>query len=115
MQDQQNTVHFNIALLDELKALFANTADFSTAMLPRIYAKGIVFVDPVHKVEGIAALQEYFDRSYSDVISCRFEFIGEAVEGETAVLRWIMQLSHRKLAAGRTVSLPGVSLSLIHI
>jgi len=96
-------------LLNSVQDLFKDAAGFSTALLPQVYATDVVFVDPVHRVEGIAALQAYFDRSYSNVISCKFEFTGEVIQGDTAVLKWIMHVTHRSLAAGRPIDVPGVS------
>lgn len=104
-----NNELLDVQLLDKVRNLFMDSATFSTDALADVYASDIVFVDPVHRVEGLDALKAYFDRSYSNVISCRFEFVGEVLQGNTATLKWVMHVSHRKLSAGRPISLPGVS------
>jgi limonene-1,2-epoxide hydrolase len=79
------------------------------ARLAEIYADDVVFEDPLHRVEGLAALTAYFERMYAGVESIGFEF-GEVLESPgQAMLTWTMHMAHRRLRPGETLSLPGAS------
>lgn len=77
--------------------------------LANIYAEDVVFEDPLHRVDGLAALTDYFERMYAGVESIGFEF-GDVIEAPgQAMLTWIMHLTHRRLRPGEPLALPGAS------
>ena len=47
-------------IAEQLKDIFREFTPRSLARLPDIYRNDVVFVDPVHRVEGLAALHRYF-------------------------------------------------------
>lgn len=75
--------------------------------LPEVYARDVVFVDPVHRVEGLPALTEYFRRMYQGVAEIDFEFEEVLVEHDRAFLAWTMRMRHKSLRPGQTLVLPG--------
>lgn len=105
----QTTDLIDSAVIERLKDLFRDSSSFSTELLRDVYADDVLFVDPVHRVDGLPALQRYFERVYQNVNQCHFEFTGELQGKNEAVLRWIMHVSHPRLRKGRTLSVRGTS------
>ena len=78
-------------------------------LLGDLYAGEVVFEDPIHRIEGFAALEKYFAGMYENVESCRFEWVAEVIGDGEAMVSWIMVLRHKKFRAGETVRVPGSS------
>jgi hypothetical protein len=90
---------------DVFQALRHDTLD----LLDEVYAADIVFEDPLHKLEGLDALRDYFARLYQGVESVDFAY-GEVIEAPgQAMLTWTMHMVHRRLRPGETLSLPGAT------
>lgn len=76
-----------------------------------VYAQNVVFLDPLHHIEGIDALQKYFDRLQEPLKSAHFVFLQEEYTEKSAALEWIMHLEMAKgPLKGQKMSIPGVSL-----
>jgi hypothetical protein len=96
-------------VVEELKSVFAESNRMAPDKLSAIYHRDIVFTDPVHTLEGLGTLTDYFTRMYSNVTSCRFEYTDEMILDNRGSLRWVMHLKHPKLAGGEEVEVPGAS------
>jgi SnoaL-like domain len=96
--------HFN-HFKTTFNQLNANTLN----LLDEIYTPDVVFRDPVHALEGLPALRDYYGRLYAGVVSCQFEFESEVVDGPRAMLVWIMRFQHRQFRRGELLDLRGVS------
>jgi hypothetical protein len=81
----------------------------SLTLLDKIYHPEIFFTDPAHTLEGLPALKQYFASLYENVRSIRFRFDSRMLSGDQAFVTWTMELSHPRLAKGRTVSVDGCS------
>ncbi len=81
----------------------------STKDLPEVYTADVRFSDPLHRIEGIDALIDYFDALYANVDSCHFDFAERQRCGDRAFVTWTLHLVHPKLAGGRKVQVPGCS------
>lgn len=79
------------------------------AVLDELYSPDVVFEDPIHRIEGLEPLREYFARMYEGVAECRFVFEPPIVEGDRASLAWTMELRHRRFRPKETLRLPGCS------
>lgn len=79
--------------------------------LPEIYSEDIQFRDPLHAVNGIINLSQYFDGMMGDLLECRFEFHHslEMIERGEAILFWTMHYRHKKIAGGKPLELTGNS------
>lgn len=77
--------------------------------LPEVYADEVVFIDPAHRIEGLAALGDYFAALYQRLAYCRFEIISQQHEGAQAWLSWVMTFSHPRLAAGQPIRVEGAT------
>lgn len=75
--------------------------------LETLYADDILFVDPLHRIEGLEALRRYFARLNAGLLSGTFEFAPALIAGNAAMLPWTM---HLKLKRRRQpVIVPGCS------
>ncbi|MGL5814024.1 MAG: nuclear transport factor 2 family protein [Aeromonas sp.] len=77
--------------------------------LPEIYAEQVVFMDPAHRIEGLAALTRYFASLYQRLDHCRFEIVSQQQQGNEAWLSWIMTFAHPRLAGGKPVRVEGAT------
>ncbi len=94
-------------------ALFKDTYQRLTAQsldsLHDLYSAEVVFEDPFHRVEGLAALRRYFEALYREVRSCTFAFEREWVDGDHVMLLWTMSLQHPRLNGGLLIRVPGTT------
>lgn len=96
-------------LVEEFKRCYATFGTDTIAELQKVYDPAVVFVDPLHRVEGWAELERYFAASALNLHYCRFEFIDSIVSHEAAFFKWQMQYAHRKIARGKALSLVGAT------
>jgi limonene-1,2-epoxide hydrolase len=73
------------------------------------YAQDVVFIDPFHRIEGRAALRDYYARMYENVQAIRFDFSGETCGEGEAVLYWTMTYRHPRIGGGKPVAVEGCS------
>jgi limonene-1,2-epoxide hydrolase len=78
-------------------------------LLDEVYAPEVVFEDPLHRIEGLEALREYFARMYQGVEQIRFEFGTVLHTADDAMLTWTMYMRHRRLRPGEELALPGAT------
>ncbi|ABE56648.1 conserved hypothetical protein [Shewanella denitrificans OS217] len=79
------------------------------ASLGTIYHPEVEFIDPMHKVKGLVALEGYFKQLYQSVISCDF-VIEQLLESQNqAAIYWTMTLRHSALAGGASIKVEGHS------
>lgn len=95
--------------LERFKTLFNELDAGCLGRLDEVYAPDVRFRDPVHALEGLAALRAYYARLYEGVEWCRFRYDGEVVEAGGAVVLWTMQFRHRRFRSGETLTLEGAS------
>ena len=74
-----------------------------------VYDDAVVFTDPVHQIQGLAALQAYTEKLLANVKACGFDCQHWVVEGDDAVVQWVMHLRHASLRGGAPIALKGVS------
>lgn len=95
-------------LVDRMKIYYKDLHAADLSDLHNIYADNIVFKDPVHKIQGLVELEDYFQALCIDLSDCRFEFLDELVSDDSAYIKWIMHFRHPKLG-NRLISVRGVS------
>jgi SnoaL-like domain len=65
--------------------------------LAELYTVDVRFEDPLHQLEGLEQVRQYFTRLNAGLVEGRFSF-GEALVGETlAMVPWTMHLSLKRL------------------
>ena len=95
-------------LLSDFKQLYQKLDETSIAKLDQVYAAGIKFKDPVHDIEGLVALQDYLSAQSEGLTECRFEYLDELLDDNSAYIKWVMRFRHSKLG-NRLISVRGVS------
>ena len=77
--------------------------------LPEVYASEVIFTDPAHRIEGLAALTDYFSALYQRLAYCRFVITSQMQQGRQAWLGWTMTFSHPRLRGGAPVMVEGAT------
>lgn len=96
-------------VIEKMKATFSDANKLSSDALADIYDRNVVFIDPVHKLEGLDTLTGYFEKIYKNVISCRFDYTDEMLLDGKGSVRWCMYLQHPKLDNGREITVKGAT------
>lgn len=89
---------------------FAMLDSTNLQSLKNLYSDDITFRDPLHRIQGLPALHDYFARMYANASDIRYDFhdASETRPGQ-GYLRWTLHFRHPRLAAGQLISLDGVS------
>ena len=89
---------------------FASLDGQHLQMLEKLYSEHVTFRDPLHQLEGLPALRDYFAQLYANAHAICYEFSGaDEVQPGQGYLRWTLQFRHPRLAGGRLISLQGCS------
>ncbi len=84
-------------VLEELGRIFEMMGPDRPVDLAELYADDVVFEDPLHRVEGRAALEAYMERMARGLRWARFD-LGEAiVQGDRIALPWTMRYAMKAL------------------
>lgn len=97
------------APIEKLMALYQQLGAHNLALLDEVYADTVVFCDPMHCIEGLGPLKDYFANLYQNLSSIDFVFHRVMDDGKQAMLVWTMTFAHPKLAGGKPISVDGVS------
>ncbi|HEY9035093.1 MAG TPA: nuclear transport factor 2 family protein [Pseudomonadales bacterium] len=81
----------------------------SIPAMQAVYDDAVVFIDPVHQIRGLDALQAYTGKLLAHVKACGFDCQRWIVDGDDAVVQWVMHLQHASLRGGAPIALKGVS------
>ena len=95
--------------VERFKRLFNTLGADNIAGLEDVYSPDIRFIDPFGAVDGLDDLRVYFEKVYSNVTACRFEFGDVLISDNNACVEWTMHLSHPRLRRGRKLTVQGVS------
>ena len=98
---------FNI---DKFKTLYQTFDANTLKQLPNLYSEAIIFKDPIHELQGLAALSQYFAGFCSPDTQCSFQFTNQIVAADQAFFQWQMHYRHPKLQNGRPLTLNGGTL-----
>lgn len=79
-------------------------------LLKTVYAEDAVFIDPLHKIEGLNALQAHFLQLYRNLDFCYFDIQSQETIDDKGFLYWTMYYEHPKIAGGKRKSLEGHTL-----
>lgn len=77
------------------------------SILAQLYHPEVRFIDPVHQMDGLAALQQYFAHAYARLDSCTFVAHAMAGQQQQGFVSWQMQFSHQAIAAGALITVDG--------
>ena len=96
-------------IIDSLKSFYTRFESLDLDSIAKIYDRNVVFRDPLHEIEGLIAMKDYFSSLSGSVDYCNFSFGDELIGENKAYLNWEMRFKHRKLNDGNEIVLRGVS------
>lgn len=96
-------------IIDSLQQFYRHFDTDSLSKLGSIYDEEIVFIDPLHHLQGLNALHHYFSQMMRNTQSCHFDIERHLVDGNQATLNWTMTFAHPKLSSGRPIQLDGIT------
>tara|TARA_B110000881_G_scaffold93131_1_gene81693 strand:- start:1081 stop:1554 length:474 start_codon:yes stop_codon:yes gene_type:complete len=97
------------AWLDNFVDLYQRLSTSNLKLLKNTYHENIVFVDPIHRVEGFDPLYLYFENLYQNLSSCTFVIDNVILQDSSAAIYWTMTYQHAKLNKGESVTIFGNS------
>ena len=101
-------------LVENFMNLYRDDSELSHEAIKQVYAPDVVFVDPIHRIEGIDALEAYLSVMYSNVHSCQFEYQKQTLKEGQASIRWVMRFRHKKLGGGKEIEVRGATFVEFH-
>ena len=99
----------NQDIIELFKTSYRNMMQTDLSRLDQLYSEDVVFKDPIHQIRGLASMQDYLAEMCSNLNECQFEFLDQLQSEDTAYIKWNMNFSHPKLAAGKLISVRGIS------
>lgn len=101
----------NKKVLENFKNYFARMDFNNNSVLNDIYSKNVVFIDPIHEINGIEKLCEYFHKLNDNLVEGSFQFIDESAIGNKVYLCWEMNLKLKR--PNKNVKASGISVLTI--
>ncbi len=95
--------------LEKFKQFYQQLNNSELAGLGQIYRSDIEFIDPVHHIQGIQALHQYFKNMMQDLIHCNFEIHQITEQEQEAYIHWTMHFQHPRLNKSRIIHVDGIS------
>ena len=96
--------------LDNFVDIYQSLSTDNLANITKLYHQDISFQDPLHRINGLNNLVEYFDNLYQNVGECTFVINQILHERHQAAIYWTMTYSHKHLKGGKAISVEGSSL-----
>jgi limonene-1,2-epoxide hydrolase len=109
--DSSASVNDHPVIVDTFINMYQQLNKDNLFLLRQVYRDDIYFRDPMHHVEGIEALTDYFANMYQNITHIEFD-IKEVVisaDKQQAALYWTMSYSHPKLSKGQLINVEGMS------
>lgn len=99
------------SIIDRLQTTFdaLNKATLDGDLLDNLYSEDIHFQDPLHEIESLDALKDYFKRLYKNVDHIKFIY-GDVESGaEQGFVTWEMKFLNGNFNKGNPIYVKGVS------
>ena len=97
-----------IETVEKFKAYFNQMKLGNDTILNEIYSDNVIFIDPIHQINGIENLKSYFKKLDGNLIKGSFRFIDESIRDNTAYLQWEMNLHLKR--PRKNVKASGISV-----
>jgi len=86
----------NTEAVRKFKMYFTELKFDEVHALDEIYSDQVIFIDPIHQVDGIENLKAYFKKLNDNLVEGSFRFTDEAIVDNTAYLQWEMDLKLKR-------------------
>ncbi|RZQ54867.1 transcriptional regulator [Pseudoalteromonas phenolica] len=97
----------NNALISDFLKLYNQLDKSNLELLNEVYADNIIFEDPLHRIEGLPALTDYFANMYENLNQGQFEIHTSFEQDDQASVYWVMTFSHKKIKQGQSLKVNG--------
>ncbi len=97
-----------IETIEKFKAYFTRLKLDDDAELNEIYSNNVLFIDPLHSINGLKNLKEYFKKLDSNLLEGSFQFTDESFTDNTVYLQWEMNLKLKR--PKKNVKASGISV-----
>ncbi len=97
-----------IETIEKFKAYFRQLKFDDDTALNEIYSDNVIFIDPIHRINGIENLKSYFKKLDSNLMEGSFQFTNESIIDTTAYLQWEMNLQLKR--PKKNVKASGISV-----
>ena len=94
-------------LISDFLKLYEQLDKSNLNLLQDVYSENTVFEDPLHRIEGLASLTDYFANMYENLISGEFDIHTCFEQDNKASVYWTMAFSHKKIKQGQTLHVKG--------
>lgn len=114
---QHNSAHLSIATTEGIpdwltafcRTYQSLTVDSQFEEFALLYHHDVVFIDPMHHIEGLINLTHYFRELYQNLTFCRFDIQHTFHQEQQAAVYWTMTYQHPKLGGGQPIKVSGHS------
>lgn len=86
----------NREIINQFKEYFNHLELNNLSVLNQIYSEDMIFKDPIHQIQGVENLKQYFAKLNSNLISGTFLFTEESIVENKVYLSWDMHLKLKK-------------------
>lgn len=93
--------------LESFVSFYNQLSGQNLSALVQLYHPAVRFIDPVHQIDGLDALQQYFAHAYARLDSCTFTAHAMAEQQLQGFVSWQMQFSHQAIANGALIKVDG--------
>ena len=97
----------NNALISDFLKLYNQLDKSNLELLNEVYSDNIIFEDPLHRIEGLPALTDYFANMYENLNQGQFEIHTSFEQENQASVYWVMTFSHKKIKQGQSLKVNG--------
>ena len=95
--------------LNTFMEVYQNLSANNLILLESIYDQQVTFIDPIHEINGLENLHQYFENLYQNLSCCDFKISNVIAQPNQASIYWEMTYQHPKLNKGKVVSVFGTS------
>ncbi|WP_394205666.1 nuclear transport factor 2 family protein [Shewanella waksmanii] len=96
--------------LENFIAVYEKLGTDNLVALDKVYHSEVVFLDPMHRVEGLNQLLSYFDGLYENLLECSFTVDNSLIMDNHAAIYWTMTYRHTQLNGANPIVVEGHSL-----
>ncbi|MFT6102893.1 MAG: hypothetical protein ACJATV_000244 [Granulosicoccus sp.] len=98
-----------IKVINDFKTYYSCFSNQDMNALDTFYAESLVFTDPIHQIDQLDNVKDYFVSMCDNLTECRFEFVGETIDDNSAWFKWTMHYRHPRLKNNAPLRLTGAS------
>lgn len=95
--------------VEEFLTLYNKLDKSNLSSLGSIYHQDVVFIDPMHRIDGLENLTRYFANMYENLVEGYFEIHHVLRQENKASIYWSMTFSHSKIKKGQPIVFDGNS------